>query len=249
MMDQSHLDKKYFIDGYKYNCPFCKRGSVSYSVVDMFDFDWSSERTVWAYKVKCDSCENTSLHLSDWAFYSPNPSRRFCHEPSEYDSEKNGEFDDKDLDEFFFYHQPTSFFTIDSRINGKIRELVSEAEGCREMNFLVGASGALRKAIYEFLEHQGAEGVEYKDKIKWLKSKYPQIEESYFDALSGIQGMTSENLHESSSDWKPWSNSDLNFLISVVKKILEEVYVIPEERKKDLEKINSLKSRSSFKSK
>lgn len=248
-MDQSHLDKKYFIDGYKYNCPFCKRGSVSYSVVDVLNFDWSLERIVWAYKVECESCENTSLHLSDWKFYSSNSARRFCYEPEEYDQEKNGEFDDKDLDEFFFYHQPTSFFTIDSRINEKIRKLVSEAEGCREMNFLVGASGALRKAIYEFLEHQSAVGVEYKDKIKWLKSKYPQIEESYFDALSGIQGMTSENLHESSSDWIPWSNSDLNFLISVVKKILEEVYVIPEERKKDLEKINLLKSRSSFKSK
>lgn len=245
-MDDSDLDKKYFIDGYKYNCPFCKRGSVAYSVVDDFSFDWNSERVVYAYKIQCDSCEKTSFHLSDWNFYT-NYGSPFHFKPMLYDEKINGSYDETSLDQLFFFHQPTSFFTIDSRINSKIRELVSEAEGCREMNYLVGASGALRKAIYEFLEHQNAEGKEYEERIKWLKSKYPQIEESYFDALAGIQGMTSQNLHESSTDWEAWSNSDLQFLILVVKKILEEVYVIPENRKKDLEKINLLKARSAFK--
>jgi len=37
-MDLSHLDKKYFIDPHIYNCPFCKRNNVSYSLIDTFSF-------------------------------------------------------------------------------------------------------------------------------------------------------------------------------------------------------------------
>ncbi|PIR96541.1 MAG: hypothetical protein COT92_00495 [Candidatus Doudnabacteria bacterium CG10_big_fil_rev_8_21_14_0_10_42_18] len=37
-MDLSHLDQKYFIDPHKYNCPFCKRNHVSYSLNQATDF-------------------------------------------------------------------------------------------------------------------------------------------------------------------------------------------------------------------
>ena len=245
-MDQSHLDKKYFIDGYKYNCPHCKRGSVSYAVKSKGHFNWNSERTVYIYLVVCQSCGQVSLHLSDFDFPGSHH-YPFSAEPENYDSEENGEYDEEKLDEFFFYHQPTSFFTIDSRIKEPIRSLVSEAENSRQMNFLVGASGALRKAIYEFLQDQSAEGDKYDEKIKWLKVKYPYIEPTYFDALANIQGMTSENLHENEGSWEPWSNSDLKYLIQVVKTVLEEVYVLPKERSHAIKKINELRSKSTFK--
>lgn len=244
-MDDSHLDKKYFLDGYTYNCPFCKRGSVSYSVVNHFSFNWNQKRTVYAYKVQCDSCNMNSLHLSNWSF-DTQFSNPFHRRPYNYDEDKYGQYDEEQLDNLFFYHQPSSYFTIDSRIPEKIRTLVSEAEGCREMNFLVGSSGALRKAIYEFLLQQKAKGENYEDKIKWLKEKYPSISETYFDTLSGIQGMTSENLHENNNEWDPWDNSDLKFLILVVKNILNEVYVLPKVRKSELEMVNQLKNKSNF---
>lgn len=39
MPDQSHLDLKYFIDDEIYNCAFCNRRHVSYTVESVFSFD------------------------------------------------------------------------------------------------------------------------------------------------------------------------------------------------------------------
>jgi len=247
--DQSHLDRKYFIDTEKYNCPFCNRKSITYIVHGKFNFNWSNERTVFGYLVTCggDSCKQTSFHLSDYdislddnKFYS-------------VQGEKGRIYATKlELDDLFFYHQPTTFFTLDNRINEKIRKLISEAEGCAKMNYLVGASGCLRKAIYELLEFEcvskanekGAE-LDYGDRVKILKSKYTTVPPEYFDALANIQGMTSEQLHE--GDWKPWTQDEFRFLVETVKEILTEVYVRPQEKVSVLQKILSLKPQKSEK--
>lgn len=39
--DQSHLDLKYFIDPHIYNCPYCNRRHVSYSISHVSYFHWS----------------------------------------------------------------------------------------------------------------------------------------------------------------------------------------------------------------
>src|ERR1044072_1127114 len=65
MEDQSHLDAKYFIDPYVYNCPFCKRRNVYYSIDPVpKDFDWSNNKTCTVIFVKCTSCAKTSMHLT-----------------------------------------------------------------------------------------------------------------------------------------------------------------------------------------
>lgn len=107
------------------------------------------------------------------------------------------------------------------------------------MNFLVGASGALRKGIYKFLKLQEAEGENYKDKVKWLKTKHPRVAEEYFDALGNITDMTSEELHED-KDWKPWTREEFDFLVATIKAVLHEVYVVPEERKGMLARVLKL---------
>lgn len=251
MADQSSLDKKYFIDHKKYNCPFCNSRSVVYSVVSREEIDWTDTRKVWVYRVECGGCNKISLHLSNYKFedlhyqyggYAPH----FQNKPDDQKGKTVESYNSNDLDKFLFYHQPTSFFTINSLIPEKIRELVSEADGCRKMNFLVGASGALRKAIYELLKHQKAEGKEYQDKIKWLKKKYPYIFSEYFDALANIQDMTSDNLHEKDGSWKPWGRDDFDYFLETVKAVLEEIYVKPEERKTMLSKITQLKSKSTL---
>lgn len=153
---------------------------------------------------------------------------------------------DLEIDDLFFYHQPTTFFTLDNRINEKVRSLISEAEGCAKMNYLVGASGCLRKAIYELLELEqipktdsAGKEVDYGDRVKVLKSKYPTVPPEYFDALANIQGMTSEQLHE--GDWKPWTQDEFRFLVEAAKEVLTEVYVRPQEKASVLQKILSLK--------
>ncbi len=241
--DQSHLDRKYFIDKAKYNCPFCNRKSVTYSVVDEFQFNWSNERKVFGYLVGCesDSCQQISLHLSDYDIEIIRG--EFWSVPGE-----KGRINCSglDLDKLFFYHQPTTFFTLDSRINEKIRKLISEAEGCAKMNYLIGASGCLRKGIYELLElekvqktDQNGKYLDYSDRVKTLKSKYLNVPPDYFDALANIQGMTSEQLHE--GDWKAWTQDEFRFLVETVKEVLTEIYVRPKEKTSVLEKILSLK--------
>ncbi len=246
--DQSHLDRKYFINEKKYNCPFCNRKSITYKVIDKISFDWSNSRVVFGYLIACggDSCGKVSFHLSDYSigissdeFYSISlPNGKIA-----YVSGLDKEFD---FDGLFFYHQPTTFFTIDSRVNEKIRKLVSEAEGCAKMNYLVGASGCLRKAIYELLELEGVpkenesgSGIDYGERVKILKSKYPLVPPEYFDALANIQGMTSEQLHE--GDWKPWTQDEFRFLVETTKEVITEVYVRPQEKASVLQKILSLK--------
>ena len=248
MSDESYLDKKYFIDDDKYNCPFCNRRSIVYSVISKDFVDWSEERKVYLYRIKCGGCGKISLHFSDYDFTILNLGKliNFSHKPYNAEKDKVENYSPENLDSYFFYHQPKSSFTINSLIPKKIRDLVSESEGCKKMNYLVGASGALRKAIYEFLENQKAEGERYQFKIKWLKEKYPQIDGSYFDALSNIQGMTSDNLHEKDGFWEPWSNDDLNYLIEVVKAVLDEVYVEPIKRRKIIDRISKMKSKSGF---
>lgn len=245
MSDLSELDKKYFISKDKYNCPFCNMHSVVYKIVSHTSFNWSNERTVHIYMVQCQGCEMVSLHLSDYDF-EQTWGTSFGIAPEDSTGENIIGFSEDELDKLFFYHQPTSFFTVNSLIPEKIRSLVSEADGCGKMNFLVGASGALRKAIYELLRCQGAEGIEYQDKIKWLKSKYPFIFPEYFDSLANIQDMASDNLHEKEGSWKPWSRGDFDYLLETIEAVLEEIYVKPEERKTMLSKITQLKSKSTF---
>lgn len=242
--DQSHLDRKYFIDTSKYNCPYCNRRSVTYLVVDKFDFNWSHNRIVYGYIVRCgsSSCGKESLHLSDYnielndsSFYKTLNTKETIYVK-----------DDHDTDGFFFYHRPTTFFTLDSRINDKIRSLVSEAEGCAEMGYLVGASGCLRKAIYEFLEYEKVarqdkdnKPLDYGARIKVLKIKYPAVPQEYFNALANIQDMTSKQLHE--GEWEAWTQEQFDFLVEITKEVLNEIYVKPEEKSSILQKLLALK--------
>lgn len=234
MQDQSHLDKQYFIDMDKYNCPYCNRNHVSYTGTDQFEFDWTTDKKCYGYLVQCASCENVSLHLSwleiDIVNYEFRIELPF----------KEGEKEYKSFDELFFYHQPTSFFTIDNRIHLDIRCLIAEAEGCQKMNHLTGASACLRKAIYELLRKEGIgrDVGDYKERIKALKDKFPEIEPMYFDVLSNIKDMADDRLHEES--WKAFDSSTLRELLEAAKAVLYEMYVLPDEKKSRMGKIPKL---------
>ncbi len=257
--DQSHIEKKYFIDGNKYNCPFCNIRNVQYGIKESGNFHWSREKACYFFLVKCSHCSYVSLHLSNYNLSTCYHGDRFSMPPKQC-VEANGTAKDipivkngkeiKELDDIFFYHQPTSFFTIDNRVPAIIRELISEAEGCRKMGYLVGASGCLRKGIYELLDlqkipkdefNQAGEIAEmsYADRIKQLKGKFPAIEPDFFDILAGIQGMTSDALHE--DGWDSFDAPKLTLLIETTKEILYEIYVFPDERKKKKSAIQQLR--------
>ncbi len=231
--DLSHLDRKYFLDAYRYNCPFCNRGSVSYRVKRSTEFDWSAERKVYAYIVECGetNCKRHSLHLSNYDFPEFEYVARFSSTPENLDE---ADFDQTNLDSLFFFHQPTSFFTLDARIDGALRELISETENCLKMNFLVGASACLRKMIYELIEQEKARveqpngRIDYRESIMALKDKFQRVPPTYFDALSGIQQMASDKIHEGS--WEAWDSGRLKVLLELAKNVLHEMYVVPKEQ-------------------
>lgn len=236
MPDHSHLDQMYFIDRDIYNCPFCNRRHVSYTVGDFSQFDWSDTKNCLAVFVQCDSCRNISMHLSFsldilskdvYGKYQP----RFSEQP--------------DLDSKIFYSVPTSFFVIDGRIPTTIRELISEADGCLKMNYLTGASACARKAIYELTVKEKAEGPDYETKIKSLKGKNPTVDAELFDILSHIQGMTSDKIHEQS--WDKWNPTNLKLILETLKAVLHEIYVVPAEKAARAKAVRDLKAEAGAK--
>jgi hypothetical protein len=227
--DHSHLDAKYFIDPYVYNCPYCKRRNVKYSLVHDTQFNWSTKKVCYVWFINCSDCEGRSMHLS------------FEDIERKYESGSGaGEFrKDIDIDSKIFYSVPTSSFAIDDRIPPVIRELITEAEGCLKMNFLTGASACMRKAIYELIVKEKCEGKDYESKIKALKTKHPQIDPSLIDVLAHIQDMTSDKIHEQS--WDEWDSPNLKLIIETLKAVLYEIYVEPEVRKGRVSLITQLK--------
>lgn len=232
MTDQSKLDAKYFIDNKVYNCPFCNRRNVSYVIENHFTFDWSNSKKCYSYIVYCTSCKQSSMHLS----FEPIPISLTYKGGSwyQFNIEEGVELDDK-----FFYSVPTSFFTLDQRIPKNLRDLITEAEGCLKSNFLTGASACARKTIYELSCIEGAEGANYEDRIKSLKTKRSDIEEEFFDTLLTIQQVTSSKVHEESYDG--WEAKHLRLILSTLTEILGLMYVIPELRKEKRKSILTLK--------
>ena len=160
-LDQSYLDRKYFIDSNVYNCPFYNRRNVSYGLTGYLEFDWSAEKKCYVYVVLCSSCHRKSMHLSfNW-----------IHSTYSIKGRNYWRFTEgiEDIDSSLFYSVPTSFFTVDTRVPRIIRELITEAEGSLKMNYLTGASACIRKAIYELLVHE-----KLTDGSMKLASKSPQ---------------------------------------------------------------------------
>ena len=238
-MDQSHLDRKYFIDNEVYNCPFCNRNNLKYKIIHRGSFDRNNNKVCFYYIVKCSSCGKVSLHLSynDISIeYTSGIKFRLTNKETDKEIE---------IDDNIFYHQPTSFFVIDSRINEKIRNLISEAEWCLKMDYLVWASACLRKAIYELIALEKAESfrenwyVNYEASIKKLKTIFPDVQGDLFDAMSEIQELVSDNIHEKS--WGKRDSENIKNITLLLKEILYEMYVIPAQRKERFKTIPLLK--------
>jgi hypothetical protein len=144
------------------------------------------------------------------------------------------------IDNLFFYSVPTSFYVVDDRIPAILRELITEAEGCLKSNFLTGASACARKVIYELAELQDADGENYDERIKSLKSKHSEVDSTYFDTLLTIQQVTSSKVHEQAYDG--WESKHLRLILSSLIEILNEIFVIPAEREKRRKEVLRMKS-------
>ena len=143
MPDESYLDERYFVDADVYNCPFCNRRHVMYSIYAYAAFDWTQGKQCYVYFVRCHSCNGDSMHLTyqklrtyDLGIIRNSQRWRFSF-PEDVDAGHA-------LEEAFFYSVPTSFFVLDERVPRVLRELLTEAEGSLKSNFLTGASACMR---------------------------------------------------------------------------------------------------------
>ena len=238
MADQSHLDSRYFVDDRVYNCPFCNRRHVAYHICDSSRFEWSEGKCCTAFFVKCESCNNRSMHLTfevlPYSFYGTVGQERIFR------------FDNEDgvdmgllLDNSFFYSVPTSFFVLDERVPRELRELLTEAEGCLKSNFLTGASACTRKIVYELGVLSGAEGERYEDRIKSLKGIHNEVDGAFFDTMLTIQQLTSSKVHESAYDG--WEAKHLRVIVASLREVLHEIYVVPALRADRRKEVLALK--------
>ena len=130
MSDLSEFEEKYFIDGQRYNCPFCNVRGAKYTVVDDAEYNKNDSEIIYCYIVECDLCNKRSIHLSTWRWSTGSTRGRltnpFAYRPEGLSYEKHKDYKKVEprLDLFFFYHFPTGFFTINELIPKKIRELV-----------------------------------------------------------------------------------------------------------------------------
>lgn len=236
-MDYSHLDKNYFFYNDIYNCPFCNRKHVKFSKVGFQDFHWTIDKVCVCFSIKCDSCKSVSVHFTfnyklgaylGGKIYDSNGNALFPKVEKFFD----------DIDSYIFHSIPSSFFTTDSRIPNIFRELIEESEGCLKNNFLTGASVCIRKIIYELARKEKAEGNNYNERIKSLKSKI-KIEPIYFDNLLTIQEVTSDKVHEESYDG--WEAKHIRFCLMNILKILKEIYVVPAIREENRQELLNFK--------
>jgi hypothetical protein len=235
IMDNSELDERYFIDRYVYNCAFCKRRNVAYSIKSQSNFNWDREKVCYVYLVKCSSCNYVSMHLS-------------FEDITTYSGGLIFKADIKDIDSKLLYSRPTSFFTMNDDIPREIRDLISEAEEALQFNLLTGASASLRKAIYTLVKREetiitnGTTGwTNYTSSIKGLKTKFDFVSEDLIDTLAEVQGLASNPVHEDA--WETWDSKNLRFLIELTKSILNEMYVIPKLKERRKASLSALKQR------
>lgn len=248
--DLSHKDYKYFINGKTYNCPFCKQGSVGYTIEEHGSFDIEGDQTVYYYIIKCmdEECDKKSFHLSEYElridyknFFFP-PMEKAAYRPGPYplhSSIIDEKGNSRELDDVFFHSMPTGAFTIDSRIPKKIRLPLIEADNCLKSGFLTGASACLRKSIYKLLKdkkipekNDKGELYKYDERLSLLQRKFPHISAPLFTSLKRVLTLTSKEVHE--NDWEDFDSKKLRLLIFTTKEILKAIYVTPAEEEKRL---------------
>jgi hypothetical protein len=227
MKEAIRLDNQYFIDATIYNCPFCNRRHVGYATLGRETFDWSKDKTCTIWRVKCNSCQLTSMHLT--------------FEELQDQTTRLPKFrSEVDLDEAFFISVPTSFFVIDRRIPRSLRELITEAESCAKMNLMTGASACARKAMFELFSIQEIDASGYDSRVSALSAKFPDVDAELFEVLGQLQGMPKEQVREQSSS--PLDTRNLHIILEALKTALHEMYVVPDERVSRVSAVKTLRA-------
>lgn len=256
-MNNSFIEENYFIDEDKYNCPFCHNRGIKYVVLAVAEFDESNNKKLKAVFVECSHCHKVSMHIiknndikidynvmvlsSNCKEFNTYAARHYNSTTVEsctvYRSSRDNEIYPICEDNSIILSIPTSFFTIDERIPKVLRDLIHESEKCIQNNCLTGASACIRKAIYEFLVKENAQGDSYDEKMKSLKGKYMMVDDDHIDILVNIQGIMCDKVHEASIN-QNFTSQEAKAYLELLKTIFNQVYVIPQELKEQKNKVS-----------
>jgi hypothetical protein len=121
------------------------------------------------------------------------------------------------------------FLTVDRRVPDAIRQLIEEADGCLSMNFGVGGSACVRRAIRKTFEVEEVEADDWASSVRGLAEKHTGVAPTLFQVIE-LLGAGDEPLHVDA----------LRALIATFKGILYELYVLGEERAESLAYLSKL---------
>jgi hypothetical protein len=121
------------------------------------------------------------------------------------------------------------FLTVDPRVPDAIRQLIEEADGCLNMNFGVGGSACIRRAIRKTFEVEEVDEGDWAASVHALAEKHNGVAPTLFQVVE-LLGAGDDPL-----------NADaLRALIATFKGILYELYVLGEERAESLAYLSKL---------
>lgn len=225
-------NKKRIINAQQHNCPHCGTKGACFEHIKFTRIDDEKDKRLGILRIRCSCCGKTSTHLiknilnyaQDFEFKGTSMYRDyFCDFGTDYPIIEHFE----ELDDNIIMSIPTPTFIIDAGIPSRLRNLLIEAGKCIKENALTGASACIRKAIYEFLKKENAQGDNYDEKIKSIKQNWGHLSD-YLDVLKGIKGITSDQVHEDS--FENFTSPEVKHYVDILEEIFREIYVIPQQR-------------------
>jgi hypothetical protein len=126
-----------------------------------------------------------------------------------------------------------AFLTPDDRLPASLKEILLEADGCITGGFLIGATGCAHRAVDALLKTEKAEGVSHEARVRALGEKMPGLPQLLLSVLAQLGD------HAARDTAKLPANT-LQLLLSTVKAVAYEIYVIGPERAERLQHVRRL---------
>ena len=126
-----------------------------------------------------------------------------------------------------------AFLTPDDRFPASLKELLLEADGCVASGFLTGATGCAQRAVDALLKTEKAEGASHEAKVRALGEKTPGLPQLLMSVLVQLGDSAAR-------DTAKLPANTLQLLLSTVKAVAYEIYVIGPERAERLQHVRRL---------
>jgi hypothetical protein len=124
-----------------------------------------------------------------------------------------------------------AFLKLDDRVPASLRELLLEADGCVTNGLMIGATGCAQRAVEALLKLEKVEGNGHEARVRSLNEKTPGLPQLLITVLSQL-GDVSANVKLPAST--------LQLLLTTVKAVAYEIYVVAPERSERTEHIRRL---------